>query len=236
MPIPTTVVVTDACRLLAWSSSFPLAQLSQTTPPSVERISTTSVDSTPRGVSRRSQTIDVYGSPTIISGGFRLTYGDGDSMSTPCIPANSTALTAAAVASALSSVNAFLNVTVFEDDPPFDGARRFVVFFNKPEIGVGVLGVAEAGEDDDCEWLQCDGDGDGEDGACDESGVIVNRDVSVFVAEGAVEVCACASLHEEAYDLWLEFCSELGGYNVDQARLVVILRPGYACGCFGVDI
>lgn len=163
-------------------------------------MSTTAADGSPRGVAGRTQTLDVYGSSTITAGGFRLSYGGSDNIVTPCIPANATALTADAVASALSSANSFLNVTVDEDDPPFDGARRFVVYFHAPEVGVGVLGVIDAEDDDDgdCEWLQCwsSSDGDGEDddgeeeGACDESGVLVNREMSVFVEEGAVEVRA----------------------------------------------
>lgn len=156
----------------------------------------------PRGVAGRSQTIDVYGSPgPVVSGGFRLSYGNDDGISggggsgtiyTECIPANSTLLTVDVVAGALSSANMFLNVTITEDDSPFDDARRFVVNFGAPELGVGTLELADA--DDDCGWLQCedsendDGDGDGV-GECDESGVIVNRDASVAVQEGTVEVC-----------------------------------------------
>lgn len=105
-------------------------------------------------------------------------------------------MTADVVASALSSANAFLNVTVEEDDPPFDGARRFVVDFHAPKVGVGVLGVVSVDDyddDGDCEWFQClsdedDDEDDDEDGDCEDSGVLVNRDVSVFVEEGAVEV------------------------------------------------
>lgn len=156
----------------------------------------------PRGVAGRSQTVDVYGSPgPIVSGGFRLSYGNGDKISgggggsgtiyTECIPANSTLLTVDVLAGALVLANGFINVTVTEDDTPFDDARRFVVNFGAPELGVGTLGVADA--DDDCGWLQCedsennDGDGDGV-GECDDSGVIVNRDASVAVQEGTVEV------------------------------------------------
>ena len=75
------------------------------------------------------------------------------------------------------------------------------MYFHAPEVGVGLLGVVDAEYDDggDCEWIQCwsssDGDGEdddeeeeGEDGACDESGVVINREMSVFVEEGAVEV------------------------------------------------
>lgn len=165
-------------------------------------MSTTAADGVPRGVAGRSQTIDVYGSPgPVASGGFRLSYGNDDeiggsgssgSIYTECIPANSTLLTADVVAGALSSANGFLNATVAEDDSPFDDARRFVVNFDAPELGVGTLGVADA--DDECGWLRCedsendDGDGDGV-GECDESGVIVNRDASVAVQEGTVEVC-----------------------------------------------
>lgn len=181
----------------------------QTTPPSIERVSTTAADGVPRGVAGRSQTVDVYGSPgPLASGGFRLSYGNDDGISrgssststgsgstsmstsstiiTLCISANSTLLTADAVAAALYSSNGFLNVTVTEDDPPFDDARRFAVNFDTPEVGVGTLGVVDA--DADCGWLQCeDTKGDGV-GDCDESGVIINRDASVAVQEGAVEV------------------------------------------------
>ncbi|CAM9804617.1 unnamed protein product, partial [Scytosiphon promiscuus] len=100
-------------------------------------------------------------------------------------------LSADVVAEALSSANGFLNVTVTEDEPPFGDARRFVVHFDAPRFGVGALGVVDA--DDDCGWLRCedgadeetDGDGIGE---CDESGVLVNRDASVAVQEGAIEI------------------------------------------------
>lgn len=174
--------------------------MAKTTPPSIGRVSTNAADGKPRGVAGRSQTVDVYGSPTILAGGFRLTYGgdattgDAASITSTCIPANSTNLTAEAVSYALSAANAFLSVTVKEDAPPFDGARRFVVYFEEPEIGVGVLGVADA--DESCEWLQCSSgtDDDDNDGACEASGVLVNRDMSVFVEEGAVEVCGDFSI------------------------------------------
>ena len=166
-------------------------------------MSTTAADGSPRGVAGRTQAVDVYSSSTITTGGFRLSYGGNDNIITPCIPANATALTADVVANALSSANSFLNVTVDEDDPPFDGARRFVVYFNEPEIGVGVLGVVDADdEDEECEWLQCwssGGDDDEEDGACEESGVLVNREMSVFVEEGAVEVRTWG---------WLQACAQ----------------------------
>lgn len=172
-------------------------------------MSTTAADGEPRGVAGRSQTVDVYGSPRpVASGGFRLSYGNDDGISrgssssstgsgstststsstitTSCISANSTLLTADTVAAALSSTNGFLNVTVTEDDPPFDDARRFAVKFGTPEVGVGTVGVVDA--DEDCGWLQCeDTEGDGV-GDCDETGVIINRDASVAVQEGAVEV------------------------------------------------
>lgn len=157
-------------------------------------MSTTAANGIPHGVAGTSQTIDVYGSPgPIAGGGFRLWYGNddgiggsasGSSMSTSCIPASSADLTAVAVDNALSTMNEFLDVTVTETDPPFDDARRFVVDFSAPALGVGTLGVVAA--DDDCEWLQCN------DGDCDESGVIVNREASVAVQEGAIEVRACA--------------------------------------------
>lgn len=176
------------------------AVLYQTTPPSIGRVSTTAADGVPRGVAGRSQTIDVYSSPgPIASGGFRLSYGHDDGIGgsssssststststifTSCIQAESTLLTADAVAAALSAANGFITAVVTEDDPPYDDARRFVVDFDAPELGVGVLGVVDP--DDDCEWLQCN---DGEIGECDESGVVVNRDASVEVQEGAVEV------------------------------------------------
>lgn len=116
------------------------------------------------------------------------------------------------MSSALSLANSFFNVTVEEDDPPFDGARRFVVYFNEPEIGVGVLGVAESNDDGDCEWLQCLSDGDDDDeegGDCDDSGVLVNRDKSVFVEEGAVEVCVCVRLATVAECSRLRRCREI---------------------------
>lgn len=162
----------------------------QTTPPSIERVSTTATDGIPRGVAGRSQTIDVYGSPgPITSGGFRLWYGNDDGlggsgsgsrMSTSCIPANSVDLTADVVADALSTTNDFLDLAVTETDPPFDDARRFVVDFTAPALGVGTLGVVAA--DDECEWLQCNN------GDCDESDVAINREASVAVQEGAIEV------------------------------------------------
>lgn len=173
-----------------------VAAPSQTTPPSVGRVSTTAADGVPRGVAGRSQTIDVYGSPgPIASGGFRLSYGHDDgiggsgssnsisSIFTSCIAAESMVLTADTVAAALSSANDYLSVVVTEDEPPFDDARRFVVDFNTPELGVGTLGVVDP--DDDCGWLQCN---DGGIGDCDESEVVVNRDASVAVQEGGVEV------------------------------------------------
>lgn len=175
------------------------AVLYQTTPPSIGHVSTTAADGVPRGVAGLSQTIDVYGSPgPIASGGFRLSYGHDDgiggsgssssttttsSIFTPCIPADSTVLTADVVALALTSANGFVTVAVTEDDSPFDDARRFVVDFDAPALGVGTLGVVAP--DDDCEWLQCN---DGGIGDCDESSVVVNRDASVAVQEGAVEV------------------------------------------------
>lgn len=176
----------------------------------MERVSTTAADGVPRGLAGRSQTIDVYGSPAITSGGFRLAYGgSADSINvitSSCIPANTTSLTAEAISEALHSANEFLNVTVAEDDPPFDNARRFVVYFEAPELGVAVLSVVDE-EEEDCEWLQCsDGDED-EDGQCDDAGVVINRDLSVFVEDGAVEV-----------SLWsLEFrvsCRSLCGVNI----------------------
>lgn len=115
----------------------------------------------------------------------------GDGIFTECIPANSTLLSADVVAEALFSANDFLNVTVTENEPPFGDARRFVVHFDSPVLGVGVLGVVDA--DDDCGWIRCD-DGEDEDGDgdgirnCEESGVLVNRDASVAVQEGAIEV------------------------------------------------
>lgn len=156
----------------------------------MERVSATTADGVPRGVASRSQTIDVYGSPAITSGGFRLAYGDSANsinvITSSCIPANTTSLTAEAISDALLSANAFLNVTVSEDDPPFDHARRFVVYFDAPELGVVVLSVVDE-EEGDCEWLQCsDGDED-EDGNCDDAGVVINRDSSLFVEDGAVE-------------------------------------------------
>lgn len=183
---------------------LPVRQLTavpyQTTPPYIGRVSTTAADGVPRGVAGRSQTIDVYGSPgAIASGGFRLSYGyddgiggsgqssgssSGSGIFTSCIPAEPALLTAGVVAAALSSANGFLSVVVTEDEPPFDNARRFVVTFNAPELGVGALGVVYPA--DDCEWLQCD---DGEIGDCGESGVVVNRDASVAVQQGAIEVC-----------------------------------------------
>lgn len=179
-------------RLLRMTKSCRRPVTHQTTPPSIERVSTTAADGTPRGVAGTSQTIDVYGSPgPIASGGFRLWYGNddgiggsasGSSMSTSCISASSADLTAVAVADALSAMNDFFVVTVTETDPPFDDARRFVIDFSAPELGVGTLGVVAAAAD--CEWLQCN------DGDCDESGVIVNREASVAVQEGAVEVRA----------------------------------------------
>lgn len=163
-------------------------------------MSTTAADGVPRGVAGRSQTIDVYGSPgPIASGGFRLSYGHDDRISgssssgifTSCIQAEPTSLNTDAVATALSSANGFLTVAVTEDTvavtedgSPFDNPRRFVVVFNAPELGVGALGVVDP--DDDCGWLQCN---DGGIGDCDEAGVVVNRDASVAVQEGAVEVC-----------------------------------------------
>lgn len=181
--------------------------VTQTAAPSVERVSTTAADGVPRGIATRLQTIDVYGSPNITSGGFRLTYGNRGGGVTPCIPANSTALTANIVSDALSFSNSFLSVTVEEDDPPFDGARRFVVQFNEPEFGLGILGVAEYDEDVDCEQIQCwlggDDDADEYDGeTCDDSGVLINRDVSTFVEEGAVEVFFwCASKPDQRLDV-----------------------------------
>ena len=171
----------------------------QTTPPSIGRVSTTAADGVPRGVAGRSQTIDVYGSPgPIAGGGFRLSYGHDDgiggsssssssssSIVTSCIQAEETVLTAGVLAAALTSANGFVTVVVTEDESPFDDARRFVVDFSAPELGVGTLGVVDP--DDDCEWLKCnDGGGIGE---CDDSGIVVNRDSSVAVQEGAVEVC-----------------------------------------------
>lgn len=155
-------------------------------------MSTTAADGIPRGVAGTSQTIDVYGSPgPIASGGFRLWYGNADgiagsasssTISTSCIPASAADLTDVAVADALSAMNDFIAVTVTETDQPFDDARRFVVDFSAPELGVGTLGVVAA--DGDCEWLQCN------DGDCEESGVILNREASVAVQEGAIEVRA----------------------------------------------
>ena len=190
---PTTI-----CHSLNIENHFCLfiRNACQTKPVSVERVSTTAADGVPRGMVVRSQTIDVYGFPAISSGGFRLTYGDNDpSIVTPCIPADLTNLTAEAVSVALSSANAFLNVTVEEDHPPFDGVKRFVVHFHEPQIGLEVLGIAA--EDDACKWIECspsEGDGGGEidegdSGSCDDSGVLINRDKSVFLGEGALEVC-----------------------------------------------
>lgn len=137
----------------------------------------------------RSQTIDVYASSQIVSGGFRLAYGDGTSIATACIPANSTALTADVLGDALSSANEFLNVTVREDDPPFDGARRFVVYYDAPKIGVGALSIDDNGN---CEPLLCemkaDDDFDEGETGCDFSGVTIDKDASVPLQEGAIEV------------------------------------------------
>lgn len=163
----------------------PCLQCAQTTPPFIERVSTTAADGVPRGMVDRTQTIDVYGSPTITPGGFRLTYGGDDSgIVTPCIPGDSRNLTAEAISRALTSANEVFRVIVEEDDPPFDGARRFAVYFHEPKIGLRVLGVAP--EDEGCTWVQCSSEGN--DG-CEGPGVLINRDKSVFVHEGAIEVC-----------------------------------------------
>lgn len=180
----------------------PCLQRAQTTPPFIERVSTTAADGVPRGMVDRTQTIDVYGSPTITSGGFRLTYGGEDSdIITPCIPGDSMNLTAEAISRALTSVNEFFDVTVEEDDQPFDGGRRFAVYFHEPEVGLGVLSVAP--EDEDCTWIKCsseadDGDKDARgDGGCEDSGVVINRDKSVFVQEGVIEVCGLRFVDEK---------------------------------------
>lgn len=161
-------------------------QRTQTTPPFIERVSTTAADGVPRGMADRTQTIDVYGSPMITSGGFRLTYGGEDSgIVTPCIPGDSTNLNIEAISRALTSANEVFRVTVEEDDPPFDGARRFAVYFHEPKIGLGVLSVAP--EDEGCKWIQCSSEAN--DGCEGSSGVLINRDKSVFMHEGAIEVC-----------------------------------------------
>lgn len=139
-------------------------------------------DGIPRGIAGRSQTVDVYASTAITSGGFRLTYGD-EGVVSPCIAAKESELSASSISSALVSANALLNVTVEEDDPPYDGVRRFVVYFNEPELGVARLAVAEP--EDACEWLMCS---DGEDGECEDSGVEIDRDASILLQEGAIEV------------------------------------------------
>lgn len=142
----------------------------------------------------RLQTIDVYGGSTdtaISSGGFRIAYGTDAEVVTTCIPGNDTQLTAGVVSSAFESANSQLNVTVEEDDSPYDGARRFVVYFENPDLGVGTLELAEEEEEEeDCPWFRCsEGGNDQEDEACDEEyGVVINRDTSVSVQEGAIEV------------------------------------------------
>lgn len=163
----------------------------QTTAPSVEKISTTAADGIPRGLARRSQTIDIYnGSTAIESGGFRLKYGEDAKIVTSCIPGNTTQLTADIVSSAFTSANSFLNVTVEEDDAPYDGARRFVVYFNEPELAVGSLALANI-DGDECEWFQCS------DEECSEAGVVINRDVSASVQEGVVEVGVCSKCYSD---------------------------------------
>lgn len=151
-------------------------------------MSATVADGMPRGVAGRSQTVDVYsGSKAISSGGFRLTYGKDSTIITSCIPAVATQLTADVISSSFTSANGLLNVTVEEGDPPYDGSRRFVVYFNEPDVGVGTLGLAEAGGDE-CKWLECS---DGENGECVESGIVINREASVSVQEGVIEASDC---------------------------------------------
>lgn len=154
---------------------------------------TTAADGIPRGLAGRSQTIDIYnGSTAITSGGFRLTYGEDAEIVTPCIPGSTTQLTADVVSSAFTSANSFLNVTVEEDDSPYNGARRFVVYFNEPELGVGSLALADIDEDE-CEWFQCS------DEECAEAGIVINRDASVSVQEGAVEASVCSKYHSDVH-------------------------------------
>lgn len=185
----------------------------QTAAPSIVRVSTAAADGVPRGISGQSQTVDVYSSSAITSGGFRLTYGGGSIIS-PCIAANHTELTAGSVSSAIVSANSFLNVTTVEGEPPFDGARRFTVSFHEPRIGVASLAVA--GSDGECKWLGCS---DGDDGECEEAGVMVDRDVSVVPQEGALEVrrIGIASRDTKKVDA----CSDDFTVNVSD------LRPAY---------
>lgn len=143
----------------------------------------------PRGVASRWTTIDVHGTPNISSGEFRLGFW-GDGVQMPCIPANSSALSADAIADALTDENNALSVTVSEMDPPFDGARRFLVYFNEPQLGVPELGIA-GDMNDECESIKCGEDSTDVSGGCDAFGVLIDRDMSQAVQDGAVEV-SCA--------------------------------------------
>lgn len=196
------------------------------------------MDGIPRGVAGRSQTVDVYGgsTATIFSGGFRLTYGGNAEIVTPCITANTSELTADAISSALASANAFLNVTVTEDEPPYDGARRFVVFFNEPELGVVSLGVADA-DGEECEWLRCSG-GDGEDDEeCEDSGVVIDRDASVSVQEGTVEASVLRAGRERFSQRMNRVAMIDAGFAIDHCdrraldRGLGIIRSVVICSC-----
>ncbi|CAM9188184.1 unnamed protein product, partial [Discosporangium mesarthrocarpum] len=159
----------------------------ETTRASVDRVSTLAGDGAARGIAGIEQTLDVHGSPALTSGGFRLTYGTTagsgvGGFSTSCIAANGTGLNASAVEFALESANTFLNVSVQEDDAPFgQRARRFVVSFLQPTLGVKELGVDFEG----CDELECGGSGQE---GCVDSGVVINRDMSRGIHEGIIEV------------------------------------------------
>ncbi|CAM9573136.1 unnamed protein product, partial [Choristocarpus tenellus] len=143
----------------------------QTTPPSITKVSTLYGNGKARGVSSLLQTLDIYGSPALTSGGFQLVYGSSG-FTTSCIPVNVTVLNSSVLEAALESANAFLNVTVNEEEAPFsDGARRFSLSFMRPTLAVEELMV----ELDGCEEMHCDRANSTE---CDKSGVIVNRDSS----------------------------------------------------------